>query len=138
MGLEYKHSGFLLGNDATHGFSAGTGFYQFNSGDNTPTFNTPPTQSDLVAETAYLHGGVNLIFQNSQWIEIDQLGNSGWQTLKGPAPTFVAGTNVQPTGTPNVTKSILYPRLYGFMDNGYGGSTPGGSILYTLYLRWVI
>jgi hypothetical protein len=138
MSLEYKHNGFLLGNDATHGFNSGVCFYQFNSGDNTPTYHTPPNQSDLIAETAYLHGGVNLIFQNSQWTEIDQLGNSGWQTLHGPAPTFVAGTNVQPTGTPAITKSVLYPRIYGFMDNGYGGSTPGGSILYTLYLRWVI
>jgi hypothetical protein len=138
MSLEYKHHAFVAGNDATHGFNVGAAFYQFNSGDNTPTYHTPPNQSDLVAETAYLHGGVNLILQNSQWIESDQLGNSGWQTLQGPAPTFVAGTNVQPTGTPAITKSMLYPRVYGFMDNGYSGSTPGGSILYTLYLRWVI
>lgn len=124
--LQYRHHGFLQKDSSGQMANVGCVFYHFNSGDPSPPaqgYNTPPAQSDLVAETAYLHGGV--ANPGFAWTE------SGWADLLGPAAT---GTYA-PTGSPSITKDFVYPRVHMGMD---AGATASGKVVdYALFLRYV-
>jgi hypothetical protein len=126
LALQYRHGAFLRLSGGGVAISLGAAFYHFNSGDPSPPasgYNTPPTQAELVAETAYLVGGA--ADPGFEWVE------SGWASLLGPAVT--GGLN--PVGAPAITKEYLYPRLHAKMGVGAVGS--GSFVDYQLFLRYV-
>jgi hypothetical protein len=125
LALQYRHGAFLQLSGAGKNINLGCPFYQFNSGDPSPPasgYNTPPNQSDLVAETAYLQGGA--ANPGFKWTE------TGWANLLGPAVT--GGLN--PSGAPAITKDFLYPRVHAVMDAGAISS--GSFVDYQLFLRY--
>lgn len=112
LALEYRHEAFLQLNAQSVPINVGCVFYQLDSGDNTPTFTTPPTGT--IGETAYLNGGA---------------------TATGNRFTWALGDWAAMSWTTTPTKDMIYPNVIGFMNSG--ATTGGAMVDYALFMRYV-
>lgn len=124
LALEYRQAAEIAGNGA--GMHVGAYFYEYNDGDyNSPggksnaeeAYTTPPTGG--FAETEFLHTATTEPSVREQVA-------AGWLPLQTPGGAGIA----------TVTKELIYPAMYAYMDPGSTGS--GLVYDYALWLRWVL